>query len=328
MARRERTTGLPRPHRRDEVARRGFQWGDNTIRTMVLGAVGLLLAVVVVLVGWAWYQDNVLRPREVVLRVGDSQVDLGYFSDRLFQFARANPEQGSLLGQALLAKLEEEELTVQLAKANGIDLSDQAVTDGIAISLGLPAGGKGSAFDRAYREHLKQFALSDEAYRRIIRGQLAADGMLERYRAEAGEKGEGVSVRVVLVRSREEAAEIIALVRAGEDLGTLAQTRSLDVVSRGRDGLTEDQPIGILPQSVQDAIKDKPAGTLFDPVEDDGLFWAFRLESRHEITYSETQREQLAGLKLDEGVKAQRLVTPPRRSLDAGDFQWAAEKAF
>ncbi|MGI8926132.1 MAG: peptidylprolyl isomerase [Tepidiformaceae bacterium] len=331
MARRERTTALPKHHRRQRAVHgrtfAGRQIGERHVRWGILGVAGALLVLVIGIWSWNYYSDNYSKPRETVLRVGDERVTLSYYTDRLLPFLQSNANSSTvpLIELALLTKLEEELLTVAIAREKGLDLSAAAIDRAIAEELGVPVGGSGSAFDSLYRSQLKTLKMSNDNYRRLITAQVAQEKLLDGLRVEVGEKGEAVTLRVVVVQLKEQAETILGRIRGGEDMGAIAQRESADL-SRTEDGLRQPQPPGLLNDQVQAALAGKPDGELAGPFEIDGNFWVVRLEKRDpEFAYSDDLKGALALLKLDEAIKARRATLKVAQDFDSGDAKWAEE---
>lgn len=336
MARRERTTGLPRPRRRERAAsgRRvgGITWTERHLRLAIIGFSGGLLFIVLALLGNRCYEDRIGRPNSVVLAVGGQEYTLSYYADRLVQFLQAQSGTGvsaALAEQALLSKIEEEALTLEVAKDRGITISDDDVTQGIAKALGVPVGGSGSSFDTLYRQRLKTLKMSDGNYRSLTRAEVANDRLLDSFKLEVGGTGEMVTLRTILASSKESADAIVGRLKANEDFGTIAQTESADLESRQRDGLMQPEPPLLFPKEVRAVIEGKPAGLdVLGPIELQGRFWVFRLEKRDPSgEYSEVQKSQLAQSRLDDAISASRSSVKITRSLDDSDITWAEKEA-
>lgn len=333
MARRERTTGLPRARRRDRVDGRrrvaGIPLDERSARFGIIGIVAILFLLVVGLVTHRTYQENIGRPNKVVLAVGSREVKLEYYTDRLLQFAESNPGSSTAVtAQALLGKLETEELTVLLAKERGIEITDDDVTEAIAADLGVPAGGSGSAFDQLYRNRLRTLNISDRHYRRLTLASVANDRLLEQFREETGTTGEMVTVRGVALESEEDANAVAERVRAGEDLGTVAQTESIDLTARASDGLYPARALVLFPDSMQEAMEGTSDGDLIGPVEAEGSWWVFRVERREaEAEIPEEQLGVVVQQRLDEAIAEFRKNVNITRSLSASDIEWAVSHA-
>ncbi|MEX0781367.1 MAG: peptidylprolyl isomerase [Dehalococcoidia bacterium] len=336
MARRERTTALPRRREREHAAhggRRflGMDWDLRHTQLTILGLAGALLVFVFGLAAWGWYSDRYVRPNETILTVGGQEVSLRYYSDRLLPWFQQNASTSlspSLLEQSLLVKLEDEELTLLIAEDRGITITDEDVTNAIAADLGVPAGGDGSAYDSLYRDRLKATGMSDGNYRRLSRAQVANDRVMEQLTTALGETGEFVTLRTVVLDSEEKATAIRARIAAGEDMGTIAQTESLDLTSRQIDGLMVPDPPALLPDSIRTAIDGKGEGEIFDPVQVEDNWWVFKIEKREPASpYSDTNKQQLAGLEFDRILREKRLATTIERDLSADDIRWAEENS-
>jgi hypothetical protein len=329
MARRDRTTGLPR--RREQRTQQraagflGIQWTEARQRLAILGGVGLIGLLVLGLIGYRWYDENIRMPGATVLTVADESFDLDYFTNRLGPFAQENPSlRAGFLEFALIDKLEREALTVLLAEERGIEFTEATVTQSIADDLGVPVGGSGSSFDTLYRQQLRTTGLSDDDYRRLSKASAADATLLDLFDQEVGETGETVTLRVILVQDREAAEGLLERINAGEDFGTLAQTESLDLTSRQQDGMLQPTPRVLFPEAVQTAIEGQPEGTLVGPIEVGSNVWIARVETINpEGTYTDGERQQLAKLKIDEALVEIRTRTVIQRDLSPREIEWA-----
>ncbi len=333
MARRERTTALPRARRRERVATRprflGVPIDDASVRLGILGAAAGLLAIVLGLIGWHWYSENFRRPNEVVLTVGSDHVKLRYYSDRMVQFFQANPNTpASLNAENLLTKMEEEVLSIQLAKDLGLPISEEDITNGIAKGLGVPVGGPGSSFDTLYRNRLKTTKMSDTNYRKMTKAAVANESLLGHFTGAVGDRGETITLRSILVDSQEKADALLQQINAGQDMGTLAQVESADLTSRQQDGVMVPISPELLPEAIRTAAAGKPEGELLGPIQVQRYWWLLRIEKRDPNgAYGDADKGQLAQKRLDDALKAKRSQVAVKRSLSAGAIEWATQHA-
>jgi len=333
MARRERTTGLPRPRRREVATRGGFRVGSRTIgqgqmQAGVLGFCILLGVIVLGLIAKNEYQDRIQRPNSAVLTVADEKFKLSYYTDRLFGYLSLQQGSGTsslVAEEGLLVQLEREGLTELIAKDRGIVVSDDDITQAIADSLSVPVGGSGSSFDTLYRERLKTQNISDGNFRRQIEAQTYDTRLFEQLKLEVGTAGEMLTLRSIIVESKEKADAVIARIQAGEDFGTVAQQESADLESRQQDGVMTPVPTPLLPEALRTATDGKQAGTeTLGPIEVGTGFWVVRIEKRDPAgAYTTGNQEQLADTKLEELIAAKRSQVKISRSLDADDVTWA-----
>ena len=165
-------------------------------------------------------------------------------------------------------ELEDEALAKILAQEKGITVSDEETSAEIAAQLGVPAGGAGSTFDTLYRQRLTTVKMSDGAYRRYTEAQVYINKLKAKLAEEIGNTGEVVTLRAVVLASKEDADKVLARVNTGENLGSVAQAASTDISSRQNDGLMEPTPTRMLPDAVRAAIDGKSAGSdLIGPLE-------------------------------------------------------------
>jgi parvulin-like peptidyl-prolyl isomerase len=331
VARRERTTGLPRQRRRQAAAARTqrFQVSESTGRLIILATAAALLVLVLGLFITSWWHNSYGHGRETVVQVGEERFSLEYYAKRLLLAAQADPSQGiGITQQQLLNTLEQEGLAVELARKNGIDLSDNAINQRIAEVLGVPYGGTGTPFDTAYRARLRIEGVSDTFYRKKTKADLAVVKLQEFYASQSEGKVETVQIRLVESSTKDIADAAYARIQAGEDLGLIAEKDSIDVSSRATQGLKSEQPIDLFPEEVRTALQGKNPGDLIGPVKVGDTYWIIRLEKRNpEGEATDAQRDLLAAARYKDELQAFRTTVPITRSFDAGDAAWALENA-
>ncbi|MEP7216546.1 MAG: peptidyl-prolyl cis-trans isomerase [Anaerolineaceae bacterium] len=305
----------------------GIELSDRNVRFAILAFVAALALVVVGMLSYRLYDNSIGQPRSTILTVAGRSVSLRYYTDRLFKYAQDNQSSGQslpLLEQSLLSKLEAEELIVLLASKNGLAISEEDITNQIAAELGVPVAGSGSSFDTLYRARLKTVKMSDENYRRLTKATIANNRLLDLYEKEVGTTAETVSVRAVVSNNKAAAEATLARIKAGEDMGTVAQKESTDLNSRQKDGIMDPLPVALLPEPISKALAAVKDGEIAGPVDANGTFWVLKVESRDpQGTLSTTNITQLAQIKLDNATKDLKNTTTVKRSLDFSDIKWA-----
>ena len=333
MTRRDRTTGLPTTRSRRRADSRAGEGRrvllPGLLRFAIIGVAFAALLAVAALLAYNWYDDSIAKPGKVVLQVGEEEFSLSYYSSRLLAFARSDPSSsGLLVTQALLARLEEEGLTIEAAVERGVGLSDEDVTREIALELGVPADiSRGSPFDGRYRDALRNSGLSDAHYRQEAKARAAGRLLRDVLREEVGTAGALVHIRVVAAASLEEAEALRARVAEGEDMGSIAQVESLHGESRQNDGLLLSPP-ALLDEALQEALADAQEGALLEPVEAGDTFWVIRLERREaEGTYTDSQVARLTELRYEQALEEARSRVTIERDFTTDDANWAIEEA-
>jgi hypothetical protein len=332
MARRDRTTGLPRPRGASQVkVQPRFSMNEQSQLRFVWIAGGVLIAIILAALAWRWYDNNYRIPEKTILTVGEERFKLNYYADRLLLAAQSSGGNANLtiLEQTLLTNLEDEALAEILARERGITVTDDEITNEIASQLGVPVGGPGTSFDTLYRQRLATVRMSDSAYRRYTEAQVFIDKLGDAIEEEIGTTDDMVTIRRVVSATKEDADAVLARVKGGENFGSVAQAVSTDPTSRQNDGLDSPEPPLLLPENVRNTIGDKPAGDeIFGPIEVNGSFWVFKIENREpEGAITETQKGQLADIKRADAIKAKRSQVEIDRNMSSKDFDWANEHA-
>lgn len=328
----DRTTGLPRSKRRQGDEHTGppsrLRLDERTARIVILSGSSALLAIVIVVMGMGWYHDRWGHGREVVLRVDSESVTLSYFADRLFDYSLRGSFGGLSPEIGLMTQLEDELVAVLLARESSIDLSDVAVDQQISSDLGIAIGGSGSQFDNAIRNQLRDSRMSLSTFRRKAEASAAETGLRELMLGAVGTTGELVTLRVVVVSDQETADSIFERIEGGENMGSIAQVESIDLVSRTEDGLRTAEPSSLMTPELQAVVDEAEAGVLLGPVNiDDVEFWVVRIEDRSDGEYSESHRQQLADDRFDAALDERRALADVERTADSGDYDWATSKA-
>ena len=324
----------------------GVPWNDRTRRLGILGAAGLLLAVVIGIFAYNIYEERIGRPNTVILSVEGEDFTLRYYADRLGGFLKANNATSStiqLLEEDLLNKLEREAVGVKLAAEKNVPLGNEDILNFIASQFGVQRGASGSSFDTLYRAQLRAQAVSDGTFKRLKTAELAESKLQDSIRTEIGDKGDQYVLRSVLAASKAAipdtattkgvigADDILKRLQAGEDFGSIAQKESLDLASRQQDGLMLPEPIELLPAAIQAALKDKKIGELLGPVQVQDKWWVFKIERVEPVDYSANQKTDLGKIRLDALINQTRSTLRAagkiKSSLSASDITWAQNNA-
>ncbi|MFN0095258.1 MAG: peptidylprolyl isomerase [Dehalococcoidia bacterium] len=334
MARRERTTALPKQRpRSDARANPGrARLLERNSRWAILGGAAALLLLVLGFFAYQVYDQQIARPNKVIVNVDGQKVRLNYYAERLFSFLQANSNSGvslALLEEDLVSQLEREEIALILAREKQLDLGNDAVLRHIAEGFGVELGASGSTFDQLYRNQVRTLKVSDSNYRRIKRAELAITLLRAQIKTELGDRGEQITLRSIVLADKAKADELLKRIQSGENFGTVAQQESLDLQSRQQDGLMLPEPVELLPDAISEAVAGKPVGDVVGPVAVQNTWWIFKVERKEPADYSETQKDQLSGVRLNAALDAKReaLGTKVDRDFTAEDAEWAEQHA-
>ncbi len=112
-----------------------------------------------------------------------------------------------------------------------------------------------------------QTGLTETQYREFIRMRLLRTKLAEALGEEVPRTAEHANSRHILVETEEEANDVIARLKAGEDFAALAKELSTDPGSGANGGELGSVPKGRFVAPVEEAIFSLPIGQVSDPVE-------------------------------------------------------------
>ena len=237
----------PAPRRRPGSARVPF---------IIVSAV---VAIVVVLVGIAYYQQYYAPFQRVVINVDDTKIKMGYFLDR----ARISGSGGI----GMLQTLTNEILIGSGTASLGITVTPQDVDN----QLRKAAAGSDNVtisdaeFKEWYRQLLNENRMSDAKYRETVRNQLLSSKLQSYLNTEIPPSIEHAHVYGIFVGTYEEALAAKQRVESGDDFSKVAQEISIDSGTAEKGGELDWIPQGALVMGNMDPFS-LEVGKVSDPL--------------------------------------------------------------
>ncbi|MFT4090750.1 MAG: peptidylprolyl isomerase [Asticcacaulis sp.] len=193
-------------------------------------------------------------------------------------------DMGSLLFRRTLEEVIDRKLLAHEARKRGLDRSDmakrrirdaeEAILGGMLIEGSLDAAVDEKKVARLYDEQLTQAKQSEE-----------------------------VRARLILVKTKPEAENVLRQIEAGGIFETLAMERSIDQATRFSGGDMGYFVTDMIPDSYRKTLLSAKTGQAVGPVAIDGGWAVFRLEDRRPevpLTLEEARPAILSALKLDQ----------------------------
>jgi len=226
--------------KKEEKHERGFtrhqlaRWQQQKKRQRLFLILGLaVIAVVGGVIGAGWYRDEYRPMREVVIKVNETEFDMGYYVDtlkisgKLYQQIYGESQYlfyMQYVADQAITGIEQRELIRQGAMALGIVVSDNEVSKEL----------KGN-----------DPPLGNE-YRDLVSGDMLRSRLLDEYfEKEVPQFAEQRQVIAMFLESESRAAMVRKMLEAGEDFAELAGDFSLDSLN-----LTEDDQAGWYPAEI------------------------------------------------------------------------------
>jgi foldase protein PrsA len=295
-----------------------------------IGATGLVILAVVVLVALGFWNSNIRPGRETAVRAGSESYDMTYFARRMK--ARINdPVSAGMSASQILALPENlakdiiaEEVFLQRASSLGVAVSDGEIDGLMAERLGLPFTNDGSgnvqgspAFASSVRNRLQVSGLSLAEFRRSIHAQQLRTAVRKHFDSEIPRETPAVLLRQLAVNDKAKAEELKTQIEGGADFAALASSVSEDSLTKDRGGLREWVPKGFLPDAFENLAYTLPVGKVSDPFETDGKWVIVRVEERQEAReLTDQERDQAVTKRLANWVDEQSKALNAKHYLD------------
>lgn len=151
--------------------------------------------------------------------------------------------------------------------------------------------------------------LGDVLIEEQVAGQVSEARIQDLYRDQVrqAQTTDEVRVRLILSRTREEAAAVIGVLAQGAAFEAVAAQSSVDDATRFSGGDLGYRTLDVLPQAYADALRDQPAGSTVGPVQTEAGWAVLRVEDRRRETPPtlEQARPQIVRYLTYEGIRQQ-----------------------
>ena len=151
--------------------------------------------------------------------------------------------------------------------------------------------------------------LGDVLIEEQVAGQVSEARIQELYRDQVrqAQTTDEVRVRLILSRTREEAAAVIGVLAQGAAFEAVAAQSSIDDATRFSGGDLGYRTLDVLPQAYADALRNQAAGSTVGPVQTEAGWAVLRVEDRRRETPPtlEQARPQIVRYLTYEGIRQQ-----------------------
>jgi len=200
----------------DQAINRSWKWSWG--RFVIASAV---IALIAVIIGVFYYQNNVAPFRRAVITVDDTTIDMGYFIKRA-RIAGTDP-------MMMLTSLTNEQLIKLAAPRYVGEVSAEDINQALRKSAqGESETISESEFKEWYRQQLNETGLSDTEYKEITRTSLLATRFHKYLAQRMPTVAEQIHLHAIMLETLKDAERIRARLEAGEDFADLAREVSLD----------------------------------------------------------------------------------------------------
>ncbi|HAA38309.1 MAG TPA: foldase [Firmicutes bacterium] len=235
-------------------------------------------------------------------------------------------------GASILEQLISERLIAQEAAKLGIEVTDAEVQQEIDRLIEENYYGMKEYYEQALAQYgiteelLKDNIRTDLQLSAIVRSKIeVSEAEVEEYFRENQDDfniPEEIDVRHILVETEEEAGEVLALLRAGEDFAELAKEHSQDPGSADKGGALGFNGRGSFVKEFEDAAFALPVGEYSEPVKTEHGYHIIEVLERKEAKEVEFAdvKEQVKEALIEEKVR-ERLQEEYNQLYDAAKIE-------
>jgi parvulin-like peptidyl-prolyl isomerase len=335
VAKKRRPPPAPLPPLRRR-SHRGIDSGPQT--AVVAGFIALLL-VVVGFLGYGWWDNQYGPPHSKAMRVGDTTLNLDFFSRR----AKGYLQDAGMLssGQSIdetafqqyyaplfVSALQLEILLRERAPVDlGLAPTPDQVEEEIASRLGVSRD-DAALFQTSYETDRKARDLSDKEYREMIEASLLQDWVGDGFNRAAPTAADQVRFRQILVGAREDADKVVERLNAGEDFATVAMEMSSDTATKDAGGEKGWVAIEEIDPSYAAKVFALEVGQRSEPLEGTGGYLIVEMEEKEAgRPLEQAQRDTIGNRYFGLWLNEQRTLLPTVSYFDTDKLQWVYDHA-
>ncbi|HZQ37924.1 MAG TPA: hypothetical protein VFD32_18485 [Dehalococcoidia bacterium] len=327
---------------------RSHQHNDRGTRVAWLVGGGIAL-IVLILLGIGYYSDNIGPAHDTALRVGNHDVSLGYFRDRLKAETVDNGAGTQTDAYSKLSSvtdtIEEEQVYLQRAGTLGVSVDDKAIAAAEAQLVRAPVSNGAldpkdyALYESLVRAQLAKDGLSLDQFRQIARANALKTAVLNHFKDGVPAQTLAVKGEAMTFTSEEKARAAQQRLENGDAFTDVAS----DLIANPSDGKAQPfdwtpVPYGILvsplnaanvedvasklqPGQVSDVIKIDAAGANSTPTW--VLLTITDRDEKHAV--SDVQKQQIAAAQQDKWLSDQKAAIGVKSFLDNGKDLWAIQ---
>jgi len=296
----------------------------------VVAAFVVFVLVMVGFIAYGWWDSQFGPPHSRAMRVGDTTLNLDFFSRRtkgFFQDAGLAPDSSNFatVVSIVAGTLEQEIVLRQRAPVDlGLTPTADDVEGEIARRLNVSRDDE-AAFLAAYDNDRKAGDLSDKEYREMVEAGLLSRWVQEGFVRAAPEAADQVRIRQIQVGAQEDADRVVERLNAGEDFATVATEMSSDTATKDKGGEKGWVALEELEASYAAKVFALEAGQRSEPLEGTGGFLIIEVEEKQPGKPLESAQRTAIGTRYASlWISEQRTLLPTTNwvSFDADKFQW------
>jgi parvulin-like peptidyl-prolyl isomerase len=305
---------------------------EHITRLLVVGGVAAVLAIVVGIIGFGWYQTHIKPLGKTVLVVGSTKYNLGQLERRMelmknqgSYYTQSN-SLAALLPDDAMAELEREAKFLQGASELHISVSDDEFATEIKDKGGVSQDAKPDVYAASFKSQVKDSGLKESEFRAMVKADLLQKKLSDYFKFVAKPSEPEIKANYLIADSQDKAQAALTRISGGEDFVTVAT----DVMGGNGDGTLDWTPRGgsFLPDDVETFLYDTAqVNQISDPLSVNGVFYVVQLVDKDpNRALDDKGRQQVAQRDLTKWVDGLKITTA--KHLSEADKQRALNDVF
>jgi len=291
-----------------------------------------VLAIVVGIIAFGWYQTKIKPLGKTVLEVGSMKYNLGQLERRMeflkdqSSYYTQSSQFADQLPDDTMVQLEQEAKILQGASELHVSISDEEFATEIKDRGGVSEDAKADVYAASFKEQVKESGLKENEFRLMVKADLLQQKLSDYFKFVAAPSEAEIKASYMIADSEETAQAALARVQAGEDFVTVAK----DVMGENADGALDWAPRGasFLPEDVENFLFDTAQlNQISDPIEVSGVFYVVQLLDKDPDRQLDDQGRQQAAQR-DQGAWVDGLNIAAVNHLSDEDKQRALTDVF
>ncbi|MFA5056105.1 MAG: peptidylprolyl isomerase [Dehalococcoidia bacterium] len=278
------------------TTRRVARWQREKRRQRItfLSGVVIIVAVLGIIVGGFVATRSSDWLSKVETDSGTVAIKKADYADELkLLFAVGAYNSSTITSEAPLINIERNILIEDSAKSFGLTVSDAEVTDTIRSMFQTDNESiTDTNFQEQYQDMINNMGLSDQEFRKFVKGDLLKQDLLLYYIDQIPESGEQVAAETFFLSNESNAYEVTQLWRDGNDFETLAEMYS----NTGSSGWLIK---GFMEEEFDSVAFSIEIGNISDPFPYGTGYYVIKVLDRKDGPIDETLRQQSGSAELD-----------------------------
>jgi parvulin-like peptidyl-prolyl isomerase len=277
---------------------------------MLYTGIGAVVLFALLIIAFGYYRERVAPLHDSVLKVGDREFSAAFLQRRIEADIKAGKVSPSTtLSDAIVSTLqtiETEEVSRQVGRSLGFEVTEAEIDARIRNSLGVGTGTAQDTFAPVYRSDVLRVGLPLSEYRDRFRAELFREKVLDAHIAEVVSPAEMVELHILKLGTEMDANTAKQELDSGKGFLTMAFDRSLDLETKPNGGDAGWTPRGVYPPEVDEVAFSLPAESTSNVIKaSDGYY--IIMVGRKEVRDVDTQQKaRVANARFNREVTAYR----------------------